>query len=132
MMIRWFLGLLGLFHLLNGLWMIAAPDAWYAAVPGVAMTGPANHHFIVDIGLAFAASGVGMMAAFRSGASATAFALAGATWPTLHGLFHVVEWFRDGVPHDTHIALSEGVGVMLIGFAGIALAWTRAKREGVV
>lgn len=132
MMIRWFLGLLGLFHLINGLWMIAAPDAWYAAVPGVAMTGPANHHFIVDIGLAFVASGAGMLVGVRSSAWAATLALAGAVWPTLHALFHVTEWVEHGVPHNTHIAVSEGVGVMLIGFAGIALAWMRAKQEGVV
>ena len=57
MVTRLILVLLGLIHLANGLWMLTAPEAWYAAVPGVAMTGPLNHHFIQDIGLAFLASG---------------------------------------------------------------------------
>ncbi|HEY2032123.1 MAG TPA: hypothetical protein VGH02_00410 [Rhizomicrobium sp.] len=132
MILRWLLGLLGLFHLINGLWMILAPGAWYMAIPGVTATGPMNHHFIVDIGLAFAASGAGMMMALRGGITAAALALAGATWPTLHACFHVWGWIKDGLPSDPQILVSTGVGVIVISFLGFALAWMRAKQEGVV
>ncbi len=37
--------------------MPTAPEIWYSAVPGVPETGPANIHFIRDIGLAFLAAG---------------------------------------------------------------------------
>jgi hypothetical protein len=48
--IAWALGLgLGA----NGLAMLCLPAHWYAAVPGVADTGPFNPHFIRDIGLAY-------------------------------------------------------------------------------
>ena len=132
MISRSILGLLGLFHLVNGLWMLAAPNAWYWAVPGVNATGPINHHFITDIALAFLASGAFMAIGFRSRAVAAAFALAGATWPALHAVFHVWEWLADGFPRSAQIWVSEAFGVVFIGFLGLALAWSRARKEGVV
>ncbi|MBS0275594.1 MAG: hypothetical protein JSR55_14710 [Proteobacteria bacterium] len=132
MISRAVLGLLGLFHLINGLWMLLAPEGWYAAVPGVTLEGPFNHHFIGDIGLAFIASGIGMMMSFRMGKTAAAFVLAGATWPTLHACFHVWEWVVDGLPSDPHILASTGIGVIVVSFLGFALAWMRAKQEGIV
>jgi predicted small lipoprotein YifL len=77
MISRWLLGLLGLLQLINGLWMLLAPESWYAAVPGVTLEGPFNHHFIGDIGFAFIASGAGMLMAFRPGKTAATLALAG-------------------------------------------------------
>jgi hypothetical protein len=132
MISRGLLGLLGLFHLINGLWMLLAPESWYAAVPGVTLEGPFNHHFIGDIGFAFIASGAGMLMALRNGVAAAAFVLAGATWPALHACFHVWEWITDGLPSDPHILVSTGIGVIVVSFLGFALAWMRAKQEGVV
>ena len=129
---RWLLALLGLFHLFGGLWMLFAPENWYATIPGVPLEGPFNHHFIGDIGFAFIASGTGMLMALRSGVAAAAFALAGATWPTLHACFHVWEWLRDGLPSDPHILASTGIGVIVISFLGFTLAFLRARHEGVV
>jgi hypothetical protein len=132
MISRGLLGLLGLFHLINGLWMLLAPESWYAAVPGVTLEGPFNHHFIGDIGFAFIASGAGMLMAFRHGVAAAAFVLAGATWPALHACFHVWEWITDGLPSDPHILVSTGIGVITVSFRGFALAGVRAKQVGVV
>ena len=47
--------------------MLTAPENWYAGVPGVTMAGPINLHFITDIGLAFLASGAGVMLGARKG-----------------------------------------------------------------
>ena len=132
MVTRLILVLLGLLHLANGLWMLTAPEAWYAAVPGVAMTGPLNHHFIQDIGLAFLASGAGLALAFRPGAVAAALALAGATWPMLHALLHIWGWVAHGFPADTRIAISEVIGVVAVSVFGFGLAWMNARREGAV
>ena len=44
---------LGLAAAVNGLFMLALPEAWYFAVPGVTDTGPFNQHFVRDIGLIF-------------------------------------------------------------------------------
>jgi hypothetical protein len=97
-MTRIILAGIGLFHLSNGLFMVADPGGWYFGTPGVSRTGPMNHHFIVDVGLAFSASGAGLLFVFRGGRAAAAFVSAGATWPALHALFHIVEWPSQGVP----------------------------------
>ncbi len=129
---RALLSLLGLLNLGNGLLMLVAPHRWYDSVPGVAATGPFNHHFVVDIALAYAASGAFMLAALCAGRSASAFALAGATWPALHGLFHIVEWLAGGFPADPIDAATQLVGVVLVGLAGIALAFQNARKEGAI
>jgi len=129
---RTVLALLGAVQLFNGLYMIVSPMGWYSSVPGVVDTGPMNHHFIIDIGLAFAASGVGMLMGLRRGAAAAAFALAGATWPTLHALFHVWGWIEHGVPSDARDAVTQFVAVMVVSFGAFALAWILARREGAI
>lgn len=131
-MIRLGLVVLGLFHLVNGLWMLADADSWYAAVPGVIQSGPMNHHFVADIGFAFAASGAGMIAGAQSGMKWAVVALAGATYPALHAFVHVWEWIADGIPHDPRQMMSDAVGVMLVSFLGFALAWMSARKQGVV
>ena len=132
MTVRVLLRLLGLLNLGNGLLMLAAPHRWYESVPGVAATGPFNHHFVIDIALAYLFSGAFMLAALRAGRRAALFALAGATWPTLHALFHIVEWFADGFPADAMNAVTQVVGVVLIGLIGITLAFLNARKEGAV
>ena len=42
---------------LNGALMLAAPQFWYGAVPGVTETGLFNSHFIRDTGLGFLSAG---------------------------------------------------------------------------
>lgn len=130
MIIRALLLLLGLFQLVNGLWMLTAPEAWYAAVPGVTMTGPINLHFITDIGLAFVASAAGLILGARKGWAA--FALAGAVWPALHALFHIWGWVHHGFPTEANMIVSETVGVVGLSTLGVVLGWLRAREEGVV
>lgn len=124
--------LLGIFHAANGVFMLFAPDQWYMTVPGVPATGPMNHHFIEDIGLAFLASGAGLMLGARAGLAAAAFALAGAAFPTLHAVMHVIMWFSHGLPEGGQLMVSEYIGVAGVSFLGAALAWSRGHREGVV
>jgi len=121
---------LGLLHLVNGVWMLADPMGWYAAIPGVVATGPANMHFIGDVGLAFAASGAGLMLGFRQGARAASFALAGAAFPALHALFHIWGWLQHGFPAAANVAMSEVFGVVAVSALGVAAAWLRARQEG--
>jgi hypothetical protein len=129
MAVRILLLLLGLFHLANGLHMLIAPLAWYGAVPGVAQTGPFNAHFILDIAMAFVASGAGLMLGARRGRDAALFAIAGATWPALHALIHVEGWVTHGFPKDPGIAASEAIAVVGLAALGAALAWLRLKGE---
>jgi hypothetical protein len=130
MAVRAMLLILGVFHALNGVWMVLDPMGWYEAIPGVVATGPLNHHFVQDIGFAFLASGAGLaLGAFR-GRWAPAWAIAGATWPALHALLHVSGWLTHGFPKAMPAALSEAVGVVGIGILGAALAWARARQSG--
>ena len=132
MPIRIILALLGVMAAVNGLWMLASPEGWYAAIPGVTMTGPANHHFISDIGLAYLASGVGMVLAMRAGMAGAAYALAGATWPLLHAGLHMWGWIAHGFPTATDVVISEAVGVVVIGVLGFVLALINARKQGVL
>jgi hypothetical protein len=132
MVIRILLGILGLFHLGNGAAMLLAPERWYAAVPGVGMTGPMNHHFIQDIGLAYLASGAGLMLGARAGRTAATLARAGAAWPALHALLHIWGWIANGIPRDANAFVSEAIGVVALAALGALLAGLRARNEGVV
>jgi hypothetical protein len=130
MFVRAGLILLGLFHLGNGLWMLVASDGWYATIPGVSLTGPINHHFIADIGLAYVASGTGLLLGARGIRSAGAFAVAGSAWPAMHALLHAWGWIHMGLPASASVFVSEGIGVMLVGALGVTLAWLRFSDQG--
>jgi hypothetical protein len=75
----------------NGLFMLGDPAAWYAAVPGVPMTGPLNPHFVRDIGCAYCGAGAAL-GALAFDARARAAALAGGAFLALHALVHLWDW----------------------------------------
>ena len=83
--------MLGVAAEINGLFMLASPERWYFAVPGVTTTGPFNQHFIRDIGLVFLFVGT----AFVAGAALPRYRVvlwATATlWLCGHALFHFWE-----------------------------------------
>lgn len=84
-------GLLGAGLAGNGIFMLALPEAWYFAVPGVTTTGPFNQHFLRDIGLIFVLIGSGFLyGAVRPG-SRVLFWSMGAIWLSGHALFHFWE-----------------------------------------
>ncbi len=87
--------LLALFHGLNGLAMIAVPEAWYGAVPGVVETGPFNPHFVRDIGFGFVAAAVSLALAARRGGG-LAFLWPGAVFLGGHAMLHLVEMAAHG------------------------------------
>lgn len=122
------LAALGVFHLANGLVMLAFPAAWAAAVVHLGAPDHLHFHFMTDIGMAFTASGTGMLLGARRGVANAAFAVAGATWPALHGLFHLKEWIGDGLPPTAQGLVSEGVGVILVGALGVFFAWRRFRQ----
>ena len=84
------------FYALSGIVMIIVPTQWYEMTPGVVGTGPFNHHFVIDIGIAFFLSGA--MIAWSAMDGGWRLAVAGALFPSLHGLFHVVETFSGHPP----------------------------------
>jgi hypothetical protein len=129
MTVRVLLLLVGVLHLANGATMLVAPMSWYAAVPGVVGTGPFNHHFILDVGMAFIASGGLLTLGARANSSAASFAIAGASWPILHALIHVTGWLTSGFPSAPPAIFSEVVGVAALAVLGGVLAWFRTKGE---
>lgn len=102
--------LLALFLAGNGVFMLAAPQAWYLAVPGVGETGPFNPHFVADIGAAYLVAGIGAgWAAWRPASGWPALA-AGTAFLTLHALIHL----RDALA-------GHGVQALARDFAGVFL-----------
>lgn len=112
----------------NGLFMLVDPFGWYEWLGTVKATGPANGHFIRDIGLAYltcaALLGYGAVnLPLRWGA-----ALAGASWLLLHGILHVWEVAKGLC--SPGIFWSEALGTLgppLIALAGIAVQAARMR-----
>lgn len=82
---------LGILAGANGVFMLLAPDPWYAAVPGVTATGPFNQHFIRDIGLIFLLMSAGLLAGAAQPRLRVSLWTATAIWLSGHALFHVWE-----------------------------------------
>ena len=118
--------ILAAFHGFNGLRMIFDPAGWYASVPGIEHTGPFNGHFVPDIGFAFVTAAIGF-AVWAARPRAAAWAIMGAAWPALHGVFHVIG-FAHHLPTGLPL-VTETAGVILPGLIGLAIAWAALKRE---
>jgi hypothetical protein len=112
----------------NGLVMLIDPFGWYDMVGTVKATGPANAHFIRDIGLAY------LLCAGLLGYAALNLpmrwgsALAGSTWLALHGALHV--WEVSAGLCSPGIFWSEAPGTLgppLIALAGAGLQMARQR-----
>jgi hypothetical protein len=128
MVVRVGLAILGLFHAANGLAMLLWPSLWAASVVHLGHPDRLHLHFIADIAMAFLASSAGLLLSSRRGAANATWAVAGAAWPALHAVLHVKAWILDGPPAATGDLINEGVGVILVGAAGVALAWFRTRQ----
>jgi hypothetical protein len=123
--------LLGVAEEANGIFMLASPDNWYFAVPGVTSTGPFNQHFLRDIGLIFVCIG----GAFLVGAARLQLRVllwaAPTIWLSIHALFHFWE-VAVGISSPSDI-LRDFPDVTLPALIGVALtvwAWrTRPTDE---
>jgi hypothetical protein len=82
----------------NALLMILTPMQWYAALPSVQATGPANSHFIVDVGVAYLCSGVLLAYGAWSPTIRAGVVMAGVLWLAAHGVVHIVEFLTDEAP----------------------------------
>jgi hypothetical protein len=81
---------LGVLLAANGVVMLVAPAPWYAATPGVPMTGPFNPHFVRDIGAAYLVSG-GALAWFARRPEARPAALFAGLFLAIHALIHLAD-----------------------------------------
>ncbi|WP_295630510.1 hypothetical protein [Novosphingobium sp.] len=114
--------------LANGAFMLSAPLAWYDAVGTVRATGPANAHFLRDIGIAYLVSGALLSYGAANLALRWGAALAGAAWLTLHGLLHVWEVSK-GICSTTIFwqEFPATLGLPLLALIGIAIPLARVR-----
>jgi hypothetical protein len=119
---RFLAAMLGVGGALNGAFMLIDGARWYDSIPGVAHTGPYNPHFVADIGAAYLAASLALIArAWRP--RYWSAALAGAGFMVAHALIHVAD-----------LALQASTGP-LTDFAGVivpsALAlWAALPEKG--
>jgi AhpD family alkylhydroperoxidase len=112
----------------NGLTMLIDPFGWYDMVGTVKATGPANAHFIRDIGLAYLLSAGLLGYAAGNLPMRWGSALAGSTWLTLHGGLHI--WEVSAGLCSPGIFWSEAPGTLgppLIALAGVGLQMARQR-----
>jgi alkylhydroperoxidase/carboxymuconolactone decarboxylase family protein YurZ len=109
----------------NGLAMLADPFGWYEMVETVKATGPANAHFIRDIGLAYLLSATLLARCALSPAVHWRSGLFGAGWLALHGGLHIYEVSSGICSPDIFWKDAPGtLGIPLLAILGIALAVT--------
>ena len=113
---------LGIAAILTALSMLVAPHNWYLTTPGVKQLGPYNHHFVIDVGLVFFASGLAWIGAVMKVEWRAPLAIMGAGWPGLHAGFHALLWITRGPPAGLSAQLTDVLGVIATGALGIALA----------
>ncbi|MGC1686216.1 MAG: hypothetical protein WA734_11395 [Candidatus Acidiferrales bacterium] len=110
----------------NGTWMLAAPMNWYRWIPGVSGTGPANLHFIRDIGCAYLVAGLTVIWLGQASLQAWPAALASGTFLGLHALVHLYDFF---IGHESARNLMSDVPtIFLPAILVIWLAW-HGRRE---
>jgi|SRR5579862_1323475 len=112
--------LLGLGLFANGSWMLVLPESWYDLVPGVINTGPANLHFIRDIGCAYLMAGGSLLWMCKSPRAWPA-AFAGGMFLALHALVHV--WDTISGREQLHQMMRDMPAVVLPAIAVLWLAW---------
>lgn len=128
-MSRWIAALLALLLGANSVFQLIAPLAWYDAVPGVALTGAYNPHFVRDIAMAYLVVVLGLAwFAWRPREGWPALVCA-AAFLILHAAIHV----GDGVCGSSPLKdfLRDFPGVFLPALLVGAMAWTaRPARQG--
>jgi hypothetical protein len=76
---------------LAGIWIIAAPRAFYAHTPGLALESVYDAHLLRDVGLTFTAFGFGLLIASRSVPAAIALAWALVAYLVAHAVLHTIQ-----------------------------------------
>jgi len=124
-----FTPILGIFFGANALWMLAAPLHWYATIPGVIDTGPANEHLIRDVGCAFLVPALALLWFVVNPKRAWPAVLAGAAFLLLHSSIHV--WDTLAGREHSHRFLAEMPTIILPAFLTLWIGWPQhdASRE---
>ena len=113
--------LLGLFFAADALWMLAAPFHWYAYVPGVIETGPANAHLIRDVGCAFLVTALALLWFAVAPMRAWPAVLAGGAFLFSHASVHV--WDTIAGREHPHRLLAEIPTIILPALLTLWVGW---------
>ena len=122
------IGLPAIFSIVFGTYMLLEPHGWYDFVDTVKATGPANTHFIPDIGIAYIVSGMvlgyaALHAGLRWGAG-----VIGNLWLALHGGLHIYEVYSGTSSHSNFLRDAPGVlGPPAMVFLGLAIQLARQR-----
>ena len=101
--LRWVLYGLALGNVLNGLWMLVAPESWYYNIPAaVPDTGALNIHFVRDIGSAYITCGVALALAAYMPLARFGLMVVTTTFYFLHACGHIFDIAVENLP-DSHI-----------------------------
>lgn len=122
--------LFGLGTVLNGVYMLAAPDHWFhQGPPGVTDTGPMNPHFVRDVGVVYALAGLGLMWAAWNLAGAYPVHVMVTLFFVGHAVLHVVDILVGNLPVDHWVEDFPGVFLPAILFGAMALpaVWKRVE-----
>jgi alkylhydroperoxidase family enzyme len=114
----WIARLLAAFLAANAAYMLFDAAGWYQSVPGVTATGPFNHHFVGDIGLAFLAAAAALFAGSLRPARLGAMALPAAIFLAGHAILHLV-----GYGAHAHAASSLGTDFLAIYLPAVVALW---------
>ncbi len=118
------IGLIAAFYFCIALYMWFVPLPWYNNTPGVTLTGPFNMHFVRDVALVFLSSAGAL--GYGIWKNNSAVAIAGAAWPSMHGVFHLHMWMMRDFSLD-YIAASD---ISLVMFpAWVALYFSFKLKE---
>lgn len=74
----------------NAAYMLIAAENWYRSVPGVTATGPFNHHFVGDIGVANLAAAVALFAGSLRPTLMAGLVLPAAIFLAGHAVLHLI------------------------------------------
>ncbi len=113
--------ILGILLGANALWMLASPLHWYAHIPGVTESGPANVHLIRDIGCAFLTAALALLWFAAAPKRAWPAVLAAGMFLLLHSSIHV--WDTIAGREHLHRLLAEIPTVILPALLTLWLGW---------
>lgn len=126
------IGFPALFSLLFGTYMLFEPYGWYEFVGTVKATGPANGHFIRDIGIAYIVSGLVLSFAALHPGLRWGAAIIGNLWLALHGILHIYEVIAGICSQDIFWRDAPGVlGPPAMVFLGLAIQLGRQRASPV-
>ena len=120
--LRMAIGALGVFHLLEGLYMLLAPGSFYSRI---GTYGVENTHYVGDVGSFVLAFGVALLLAAGRSSWRTPVLAVGALWYAVHALNHL---FDIGEARSTTRGV---IDTLLLALGALLLAWLAnvAQRE---